>query len=100
MDALKPCPFCGSDRVYGTKARKGLYRVECWCCGANIGSFGGIKNAIKWWNTRAIDRDELLKIADRIDDNWAQFGDCYIACEEVDDYEQGMADLIRKAVGE
>ena len=87
MSELKTCPFCGSDRVYGTKARKGLYRVECWCCGANIGSFGGIKNAIKWWNTRAIDRDELLKVADECE------------CADVD----GVVDLaarIRKAVGE
>lgn len=87
MTELKPCPFCGSDRVYGTKARKGLYRVECWCCGANIGSFGGIKNAIKWWNTRAIDRDELLKVADE--------------CDEVDvDGVSDWAARIRKAVSE
>lgn len=87
MNELKPCPFCGSDRVYGTKARKGLYRVECWCCGANIGSFGGIEKAIKWWNTRAIDREDLLKVADE--------------CDEADvDGVSDWADRIRKAVGE
>lgn len=64
---LKPCPFCGSDRVYGTKARKGVYRVECWCCGASVESVYGIEKAIKWWNTRAIDRDELLAVADECD---------------------------------
>ena len=100
MNELKPCPFCGSKHVHGEKVKRNIYRVECWCCGASVESVASIDKAIKWWNTRAIDRDELLKIADRIDDNWAQFGDCYISCEEVDDYEQGMADLIRKAVGE
>ena len=74
---LKPCPFCGGDRVYGTKARNGVYRVECWCCGASVEPVYGIEKAIKWWNTRAIDRDELLKVADEcdaadMDTDWAQ----------------------------
>lgn len=99
MSDLKPCPFCGSDRVYGTKARNGVYRVECWCCGASVESVYGIEKAIKWWNTRAIDRDELLAVADSLDSGWAQFHDDILECEDVDTYEREKAEQIRKAVG-
>lgn len=67
MSKLKPCPFCGSEHVYVSKIKKSVYRVECWCCGASIESCIG--EAIKWWNTRAIEnnRDELLRIADKLE---------------------------------
>lgn len=51
-DGFKPCHFCGSERIYASKARKGIYRVECWCCGASVDSVASIDKAIKWWNTR------------------------------------------------
>lgn len=63
----EPCPFCGSEHVYGSKVRNGIYRVECWCCGASVESVTCIDKAIKWWNTRAIDRDELLRIASELE---------------------------------
>ena len=84
---LKPCPFCGSKHVHGEKVKRGIYRVECWCCGASVESVNSIEKAIKWWNTRAIDRDDLLKVADECE------------CADVD----GVVDWaarIRKAVGE
>lgn len=98
-EELKPCPFCGGDRVHGTKARNGIYRVECWCCGASVESVCGLEIAIKWWNTRAIDRDALLLIADDLDDCWESYRGETIACEDINNYEQKMAALIRKAVG-
>ena len=49
---------------------------------------------------RAIDLDELLRIADSLDDGWEQFHDDIIECEDVDKYERKMAERIRKAVGE
>lgn len=48
---------------------------------------------------KAIDRDELLKIADDLASGWDQFGDDTVACEDVDRYEQDIAARIRKAVG-
>ncbi len=91
IDGLKkPCPFCGSGYIYGEEVRKGIhriYRVGCWCCGASVESVASIDKAIKWWNTRAIDRDELLRVADE--------------CEQAD--VDGVIDWsarIRKAVGE
>ena len=91
IDGLKkPCPFCGSGYIYGEEVRKGIhriYRVECWCCGARVESVASIDKAIKWWNTRAIDRDELLKVAEE--------------SEQADvDGVVDWADRIRKAVGE
>lgn len=84
---LKPCPFCGSKRIYGNEVMKGIHRVECWCCGASVESIDCIEKAIEWWNTRAIDRDDLLKVADE--------------CERADvDGVIDWAERIRKAVGE
>lgn len=90
IDGAKPCPFCGSKHIHGEEVRKSIHRayvVECWCCGASVESVGGIEKAIKLWNTRAIDRDELLKVADE--------------CEDADvDGVSDWAARIRKAVGE
>lgn len=61
MNELKPCPFCGSKHVHGEKVKRDIYRVECWCCGASVESVASIDKAIKWWNMRAIDKDELLR---------------------------------------
>lgn len=102
MTELKPCPFCGSDRVHGTKARNGIYRVECWCCGASVESVCGLEIAIKWWNTRAIDRDALLDLADDLEEPW-KLEDGFDTAEElrcgIEEYERAVAELIRKAVG-
>lgn len=85
MSELKPCPFCGSQHVHGEKVKRGIYRVECWCCGASVESVASIDKAIKWWNTRAIDREDLLKVADECE------------CADVDGVVD-WADRIRKAV--
>ena len=82
---LKPCPFCGSEDVSCGRLED-VYFVECWDCCAKVETYNGIEDAVKTWNTRAIDRDELLKVADE--------------CERAN--VDGMTDWaarIRKAVG-
>lgn len=103
MNELKPCPFCGNKHIHIEKVKKWFYRsyhVECWCCGASAESVVCIENAIKLWNMRAIDRDDLLDIAEDLDCGWAQFNDGTVSCEDVDEFERELAARIRKAVGE
>lgn len=84
---LKPCPFCGSDdvtRFYGPEEEH--HYVECCDCSAKVESYNGLGDAVSGWNARAIDRDDLLKVADE--------------CERADvDGVIGLAARIRKAVG-
>lgn len=58
MAELKPCPFCGSDKIRLTNW--GLYR--CWCvnCLAKAADEISEKEAIKAWNRRA-DHSERLE---------------------------------------
>lgn len=102
MNELKPCPFCGSKHVHGEKVKRGIYRVECWCCGASVESVASIDKAIKWWNNRAIDRDKLLRIAEEleVEPDRDVYYDGIMFTEEVLKFEREMAALIRKAVGE
>lgn len=123
---LKPCPFCGGE-AYSESEDAGwdsrgenLWLVEIGCvnCGASIevkrhcdhllrddDIEGETCHALEelaaaMWNARAIDRDDLLKIADDLDRGWAEFFEELIACEDVDKFEQSIAARIRKAVGE
>ena len=83
---MKPCPFCGSEDVSFGKLEDICY-VECWDCSASIETYSGIEDAVKKWNRQAINRDELLKVADE--------------CERADvDGVTDWAERIRKAVGE
>ena len=63
---LKPCPFCGSDDVI-CDMFEDVYFVECWDCCAKIESCNGMEGVVAGWNARAIDRDDLLKVADECD---------------------------------
>ena len=56
MDELKPCPFCGSDRIEIDDL--GYQETPCWfvaCnnCGAEISGFLYLSRAIEAWNRRA-----------------------------------------------
>lgn len=83
---LKPCPFCGSEGVICNRFED-VYYVECWDCTAKVESYNGAEDAVARWNVRAIDRDELLKVADE--------------CDRADvDGVIDWAARIRKAVGE
>ena len=83
---LEPCPFCGSDDVI-CDMFEDVYFVECWDCCAKVESCNGLEDAVAGWNARAIDRDELLCVADE--------------CERADvDGAIDWAARIRKAVGE
>lgn len=86
MSELKPCPFCGSDDVFRGMFEE-VHYVECWDCSAKVESYNGLEDAVAGWNARAIDRDELLCVADE--------------CERADvDGAIDWAARIRKAVGE
>ena len=61
---LKPCPFCGSDDVTWFYGLEDEHYVECLDCCAKVESYNGLEDAIAGWNARAIDRDELLCVAD------------------------------------
>ena len=83
---IKPCPFCGSEYVSFGMLEDICY-IECWDCSASIETYSGIEDAVKKWNRQAINRDELLKVADE--------------CERADvDGVTDWAERIRKAVGE
>lgn len=99
---LKPCPFCGSEAKLISRGSCNYVTCsnedECWC--GMTCPVGTPEEAVQIWNRRAIDSDELLKIADSLDEGWEQFGDYNLACKDVDMYEKENAALIRKAVGE
>lgn len=83
---LKPCPFCGSDDVFRGQGPEGEHYVLCWGCSAKVETYNGMEDAVNGWNRRAIDRDELLKIADE--------------CEQTNiNNMTDWAERIRKAVG-
>lgn len=102
---LKPCPFCGAS--YDKDEDDFVYAADHknWCPlrGMAYGGYGltvgDTEEEIDAWNTRAIDRDALLKIADSLDEGWEQFHDDILICEDVDAYEREKAEQIRKAVG-
>lgn len=94
---LKPCPFCGSDDVVFGAGLEDEYYVECWDCGAKIESYNGMEDAVAGWNARAIDRDELLKIADELENEFFVVYDSY---EETEDHADYFVERIRKAVRE
>ena len=66
MSELKPCPFCGSN---AKPMRVGAGRiVKCEGCGVSTSFMADDPTAA--WNRRAIDRDELLKIADELENEF------------------------------
>ena len=88
MNSIKmtPCPFCGSEDIALIAMPEDTYCVECWDCSAKVEAYNGIEDAIAGWNSRAINRDELLKVVDE--------------CERADvDGVIDWAERIRKAVG-
>ena len=63
MIELKPCPFCGSTRIYDA----GLWHhvIKCLDCGTRSAPFSNWDEAVERWNTRAFTpaqahADELL----------------------------------------
>ena len=54
---LKPCPFCGADEASGIHIEtiwdaKEKFRVMCENCGAEIGDFKTLEQAVEAWNQR------------------------------------------------
>lgn len=118
MTELKPCPFCGGEAKTKHYDDNRSLIIYCPTCSKNW-DLEGERPGERWaadfefvgwseedddaviaaWNRRAIDRDELLKVADSLDECWNQFPNELIACGEVEEYEQRTAERIRKAVG-
>ena len=118
-EKLKPCPFCGGESHYSKSENTGysnsrgeslwFVKVGCARCGANVEvvrrcdlpNLAALEEqAAAIWNTRAIDRDELLDIAEDLDCCWSQFNYDIVSCKDVDKFERELAARIRKAVGE
>ena len=54
MNELKPCPFCGSEKVAGAHSFTNIYMIKCLKCGVIV-SFQGKEEkdtACKAWNKR------------------------------------------------
>lgn len=47
---IKPCPFCGSEKVSLGSCLEKLYQVECMNCGANGSCVASAKKAVWLWN--------------------------------------------------
>ena len=107
MSELKPCPFCGGEAKL-VNTWNCLCQIICRSCGATIGEvkkhpndFRTRDEVIAAWNRRAIDRDELLEVAESLEKPWPDdkwYPDTLLR-EEVQLFEGEMAQLIRKAVG-
>lgn len=93
---LESCPFCGSEDVTCDRFED-VYYVECWYCSAKIETYNGAEDAIEGWNARAIDRDDLLKVADELENEFFVVYDSY---EETEDHADCFVERIRKAVRE
>lgn len=93
---LKPCPFCGSDDVFCSQGQEGEHYVECCDCGAKIETYKGVEDAVKAWNRRAIDRDELLKVADELENKFFVVYDSHGEIDHADCF----VERIMKAIGE
>lgn len=54
---LKPCPFCGSNRVCRHYIMgQNRFIVRCFECGITTQSFLDVNDAVKIWNRRAKDQ--------------------------------------------
>ena len=79
---LKPCPFCGDEPEFHEASQISetwfVASVNCRSCCAQVVSQGmetktaemANESAIAAWNKRVIDRDELLKIADELENKF------------------------------
>lgn len=106
-EELKPCPFCGGGARLQMEFMSDGYEykaVVCSKCGATMpGNFSINGDQAEWdWNSRAIDRDALLDLADDLEEPW-KLEDGFDTAEElrcgIEEYERAVAELIRKAVG-
>lgn len=53
IEELKPCPFCGSDRLAIEVGEDGICHAECLNCFGRTGSCEGKGKAVSAWNRRA-----------------------------------------------
>ena len=53
---LKPCPFCGSDAQLFSEI---FIFVCCTHCTVDLGGFENINDAVKKWNTRWLEKNDV-----------------------------------------
>lgn len=94
MVELDHCPFCGSYDVMMYETHTSGY-VRCCGCGAEGSMRDSYDEAAAAWNSRTVDVDELIEIADELSVWWMAPYDKRTALERQADY----AERIRKAVG-
>lgn len=61
-EALKPCPFCGSDADFTNVAGGGVF-IECQSCHGEGPMFERDRQAIAAWNRRAVAAPDALRAA-------------------------------------
>lgn len=52
MDELKPCPFCGCERIMKYETDECYFICECARCNARSADCKNILDAIRAWNRR------------------------------------------------
>lgn len=65
MSDLKPCPFCGCDKIAISRALnygRAIYKFHCWKCGAVSGCSKTEKGAVEHWNTRPAEDKQTAEI--------------------------------------
>ena len=95
------CPTCSKDWNLKEEAPGERWAADFDFCGWDKEDDDA---AIAAWNRRAIDRDELLKIAEELEaGNGCRLDEYHSVAqfaENAHEYERGIAYLIREAVGE
>lgn len=78
-EALKPCPFCGSNPLFKEWVIGGHKQIKIYCdgefCHIHPSIFGNKKAMVEQWSARAYDKDALIEKLESLKMEW--LGDQY-----------------------